>query len=109
MLGESRVQNSNTLRLDREHATTWFGGGTSLTCQVDDLRWTTRQGYVPYKSKQINGEGCRKDDDDDDDDDDADDYTADDGDDEDDSHDGCTVVGIHYHHADHRSPTLSVH
>ena len=57
MLGEPRVY---TLRLDREHATTWFGEGTSLTCQVDDLRWTTRQGYVPNKSKQIKGEGCRR-------------------------------------------------
>ena len=27
----------------------------------------------------------------------------------DDSHDGYTVVGINYHHASHRSPTLSVH
>ena len=27
----------------------------------------------------------------------------------DDSHDGYTVVGINYHHATHRSPTLSVH
>ena len=45
---------------------------------------------------------------DDDDDDDDDDDKADDGGDEDDSHDGCAVVDIHYHHADHRSPTLSV-
>ena len=36
MLGEPRVY---TLRLDREHATTWFGEGTSLPYQVDDLRW----------------------------------------------------------------------
>ena len=28
---------------------------------------------------------------------------------DDDSHDGYTVVGIHYHHASHRSPTLAVH
>jgi len=27
----------------------------------------------------------------------------------DDSHDGYTVVGINYHHASRRSPTLSVH
>ena len=47
MLGEPRVY---TLRLDREHATTWLGERTSLTWQVDDLRCTTRHGYVLKQS-----------------------------------------------------------
>ena len=41
--------------------------------------------------------------------DDDDDDAGDDNDYEDGSQDGYTVVGIHYHHASHRSPTLSVH
>ena len=47
MLGEPGVY---TLRLYREHATTWFGEGTSLTWQVDDLRCITRHGYVLKQS-----------------------------------------------------------
>ena len=46
---------------------------------------------------------------DNDDADDADDDVDDDNDYEDGSQDGYTVVGIHYHLANHGSPTLSVH